>query len=107
MNEFKEIDIHQAKDLISRGNCLIVDIRDRQSYRSGHIAEAQHLEDSNVKDFLKTADKGKKLICYCYHGFSSQMAAKFFKAQGFSETYSIKGGFEAWKGSFESVASEE
>jgi len=75
----------------------IIDIRDSHSFDQGHIPEAKHLKDDNVEVFLKTADKQKALLCYCYHGNSSRQAASFFAGQGFKEVYSMDGGWEEWR----------
>ena len=75
----------------------IVDIRDAGSFAQGHIAQAQMVNDENIKDFFKETDKEIPLICYCYHGISSQRAASYFADQGFKQVYSIDGGWEEWK----------
>ena len=106
MSCFKHIDIHESKKLIDEGNVVIVDIRDPQAFAQGHIGGAIFLNDQNVEEFLKTTDKSKTLLCYCYHGNSSQSAAHYFSHQGFKETYSIKGGFEEWKGTYPSVSAK-
>lgn len=97
MESFKQIDIHQAKELFQVGNAIIVDIRDSSSYRAGHIAKAVLVNDENLDEFLKNTTKDNPVVCYCYHGFSSQNAAVFFKENGFKDIYSIEGGFEAWR----------
>jgi thiosulfate sulfurtransferase len=35
-------------------------------------------------------------VC-CYHGNSSQGAAQYFAEQGFTQAYSLDGGYEMWK----------
>ncbi len=75
----------------------IVDIRDEGSYAEGHIDKAHHVNEVNIKDFVQNTCKDKPLICYCYHGISSQGAAGFFAAQGFKKVFSLDGGFEKWK----------
>jgi thiosulfate sulfurtransferase len=37
------------------------------------------------------------LIVSCYHGNSSQSAAAYLCSQGFTEVYSLDGGFEVWR----------
>lgn len=97
MPSFEQLDIHKAKEKIDQGNVAIVDIRDPDSHRTAHIENAIPVSDENIESFLQTADKNKPLICYCYHGFSSQQAAEYFANCGFREVYSIEGGFELWK----------
>src|SRR3989338_5815969 len=100
MTDFKEIDVQNAKEMIDLGNLTIADIRDMQSYSEAHIQGAISVGEENIQDFIKMADKNKPLICYCYHGISSQGAAQFFKQSGFTNVYSIQGGFEEWRGLF-------
>jgi thiosulfate sulfurtransferase len=76
---------------------LLVDIRDAQSYANGHIENAIHIDNSNVEDFLRNSDHSKKIVVCCYHGNSSQGAADYFNQQGFSEAFSLEGGFDAWR----------
>src|SRR5437867_12106724 len=97
MEEFESIDIHRAKEMIDQGEIILVDIRDPESYKQAHIKSSVLVNDSNLSDFLRNADRNKSLICYCYHGFTSQSAAQFFKQQGFREVYSIEGGFEEYR----------
>ncbi len=100
---FQQIDILRAKELIEAGTAAIVDIRDADSYKTAHIENAFSLSNSNIESFLNTADKNKPLICYCYHGVSSQGAAEFLAEKGFKEVYSIEGGFELWRQNYPST----
>lgn len=78
------------------GQVQVVDIRDEESYRQGHIAGAFHLHNSNIQDYIQEADPESPLLVCCYHGHMSQSAAAYLSEQGFRETYSLDGGFEAW-----------
>lgn len=97
MGTFKPIAINQAKAMIDKMDVTIVDIRDVQAFKAGHIQNAVLVNDSNIEKFLKSADKNKPLLCCCYHGVSSHSAAEYFSKQGFKEVYSLEGGFEKWK----------
>ena len=91
------MNIHEGKKFIDSEAVTIVDIRDEESYKQGHIKSAVFLNDENLKSFLKETNKDTPLLCYCYHGHSSKSAAEFFKENGFKTVYSLDGGFEAWK----------
>ena len=103
MDSFKEIEVEKAKELIDQGGVTVVDIRNEDVYEEAHIAHAILVNDHNIEEFVKTADKNKPLICYCYHGFSSQSAAAYFIENGFQEVYSMIGGFEGWRAEFLNV----
>ncbi len=98
--ELEQIDVHKAKALIEGGKVQTVDIRDAMAFHEAHISHAISVSDNNVEDFMASADKEKPLICYCYHGISSQGAAQYFKEHGFKEVYSIIGGFEEFQKSY-------
>ena len=97
MNTFKQISVQKAHEIIGSGNVTIVDIRDADSFAQGHILHAKVVNDENIGIFLQKTDKETPLICYCYHGISSQQVAGFFAGQGFKQVYSINGGWEEWK----------
>jgi thiosulfate sulfurtransferase len=98
-NSFKQIDIHQAKSMLDQ--VVLVDIRDEASYQQAHISGALALSDQNIQEFLSNTPRNKPVICYCYHGISSQNAANFLVEQGFEDVYSLIGGFEEWRRHYE------
>ena len=97
MVDFKEIDVEQASQMLESGKALFVDVRDPGSYQAAHVPGAILLSDSNVADFVAKTDKQKPIVCYCYHGHTSQGAATYLLDQGFKEVYSVMGGFESWR----------
>lgn len=99
MSEYKRIDATQAQALLAQGATL-VDIRDAQSFAAGHMPGARHLDNHSLPDFIASADFDAPLIVTCYHGHSSQSAAAYLVHQGFSDVYSLDGGFEGWRGQF-------
>lgn len=99
MSEFKRIPPEQAQTLRQQG-AVVVDIRDPQSFAAGHISASQHLDNHSLHGFISQADLDKPLIVACYHGNSSQSAAAYLAGQGFSEVYSLDGGFELWRATF-------
>jgi rhodanese-related sulfurtransferase len=93
---FRRIDVKTARDIMSRG-ALVLDVRDADSYKRGHIEGSELATKENFQGFVSTAPKDKPLIICCYHGNSSQAYAKHFADQGFADVYSLDGGFEAWE----------
>lgn len=89
-----------ANDLAARVDeegLQIVDIRDSASYEAGHIKGSRPLSNSSVKSFIERTDQSAPLVVCCYHGNSSQGAASFLVSEGFSDVYSLDGGFEMWR----------
>ena len=99
--EFKRIDVHQVRAMLDGDHGLqIVDIRDEQSFKNGHVSTALHLDNSGVQSYIENADMDKPLVVYCYHGNMSQSASAYFVEQGFEEAYSMDGGFSDWEVNF-------
>lgn len=97
MSTFKHISTHDAKALLEEGTATLADIRDQQSFLSSHIDTAFHLHNDNLESFVAQSPLDQPLIVYCYHGNSSQGAAQYLLEKGFSEVYSMDGGFEEWR----------
>jgi thiosulfate sulfurtransferase len=99
MTDFKRISPEQVHALREQG-AVLVDVRDAQTYATQHIPDSHHLDNHSIADFIRQADLYKPLVVLCYHGNSSQSAAAYLVGQGFSEVYSMDGGFELWKAKF-------
>ncbi|MBG09805.1 MAG: thiosulfate sulfurtransferase GlpE [Gammaproteobacteria bacterium] len=94
----KRISAEKARDMLkTRPNIQIVDIRDAHSFGASHIPGSTHLSEQNIEEFIEETRSDTALIVMCYHGISSQSATAYLSSRGFIETYSMDGGFEAWK----------
>jgi thiosulfate sulfurtransferase len=95
---FQHMNIQQLSELMTSDSPLhIVDIRDPQSFAAGHITNATALDNNTVQTFIANTAKNETVVVCCYHGNSSQGAAQFLFEQGFTDVYSLDGGFEMWK----------
>ncbi len=91
------LNAQQACELLKAGKLKVVDIRDPQSYSNGRIKTAERLDNSNLQDFIRDNPKDQPVLVCCYHGMASKSATDYLKEQGFSEVYSLDGGYEFWK----------
>ncbi len=94
---FKQISVPEAEQLMARSDLIIADVRDAQSYEEAHIEGAIYLSVSGLQEFCLQANKKQTILLYCYHGISSQSVAQHLVDQGFSQVYSLQGGFELWR----------
>ena len=94
----------QAREMIGKGNTLVVDVRDAPEVeKSGKIAGAVHVSrgmlefradpDSPYHD--KNFAKDKTVILYCASGGRSALAAKTLKDLGYADVYNA-GAFKDW-----------
>ncbi len=98
MSSFQHFSVNQLIQLSeSDPNIQIIDIRDADSFETGHIKNSFNLNNENLAHFIAEADMDLPLIVVCYHGISSQGAAQYLVEQGFDDVYSLDGGYQAWR----------
>ncbi len=96
MSEFKRIPPEQAQALREQG-AVVVDIRDPAYFRRAPHHRRPASGQRQLADFIRQADLDAPFVVVCYHGNSSQSAAAYLISQGFSDVYSMDGGFELWR----------
>ncbi|AYA41816.1 thiosulfate sulfurtransferase GlpE [Xenorhabdus nematophila] len=97
MDHFQTINPDQAYQYWLEKTAVMVDIRDPQSFRTGHVTDAFHLTNETLNNFLQEADFDRPVMVMCYHGHSSQGAAQYLINMGFETVYSVNGGFDVWQ----------
>ncbi len=96
MPQYARLSTDDALQLMLDRPVNVVDIRDEESFKAGHITDATHLDNSAVQVFINDADQDIPLIVCCYHGNMSQSAGAFLADRGFEEVYSLDGGYAEW-----------
>lgn len=84
----------------SKQSPYIVDVRSRNEWNSGHIAEAHLIELLLLTRSLDQIPKNKPILCICGGGFRASIAASWLKKQGIENVSNIQGGMQAWKQAF-------
>lgn len=92
----KKISPLLAKKILKNSSGLLLDIRDTESFNAGHDSNAIHINQDSLPNFLTSTDKETTIFVMCYHGNSSQFVAQFLSDEGFTDVYSIDGGYEMW-----------
>lgn len=94
----------QAKDMISKGNTLVVDVRDSAEVeKSGKVSGAVNVSrgmlefraDPESPYHDKNFDKGKTVIVYCASGGRSALSGKVLKDLGYTNVFNL-GAFKDW-----------
>jgi rhodanese-related sulfurtransferase len=97
----------QAKELIAKGDVVVIDVRDAIEVKStGKVAGALHITrgvlefqaDPELPSHNKALDKAKTVIVYCASGGRSALAGKTLKDMGYGDVRNL-GGFQDWLGS--------
>ncbi|MCS7025205.1 MAG: rhodanese-like domain-containing protein [Bryobacteraceae bacterium] len=92
----REIDIEGYRKL--SGEAILVDVREDREWADGHAAGAIHLSKGIIeRDIEKTVpDKQALLVLYCGGGFRSALAADNLQKMGYTNVFSLAGGWRAW-----------
>jgi rhodanese-related sulfurtransferase len=99
----------QARDLVRKGNTLVVDVRDAPEVAvSGKVAGAVHVSrgmlefraDPESPYHDKNFDKENSVILYCASGGRAALAGKLLKDMGYDNVYNV-GSFKDWTGAVE------
>lgn len=94
----------QAREMITKGNALVVDVRDAPEVdKSGKVAGALHVSrgmlefraDPESPYHDKNFTKDKTIILYCASGGRSALAGKVLKEMGYGQVYNL-GAFKDW-----------
>ena len=94
----------QAREMIAKGNVLIVDVRDAPEVaQSGKVAGAVHVSrgmlefraDPELPSHDGNFRRDKTIIVYCASGGRSALSGKLLKDLGYDEVYNL-GAFKDW-----------
>ena len=75
---------------------LIVDVRNPDEFRLGHIAGAKLIPLTQLYRHLGELPKGREIICICASGSRSSSASKILAKEGFT-VFNVTGGMTAWR----------
>lgn len=77
----------------------LIDVREDNEWDAAHAAGAEHFGKGIIERDIETAapDKTTELILYCGGGYRSALAADVLQQMGYTNVYSMAGGWKAWK----------
>lgn len=93
-----ELDVQQARERLEDG-AILIDVREDNEYAAGHAAGAKHMGRGIIeRDIVQTyPDKNTELVLYCGGGYRSALAADMLGKMGYTNVWSMDGGWAAWK----------
>lgn len=76
---------------MSRGDALLIDLREPELYRRWHIAGAVNKSYDTIREWSAELDRKIPVLLYCSHGNESILAARYLGSRGF-QVASLIGG---------------
>ncbi|MDO4788258.1 MAG: rhodanese-like domain-containing protein [Johnsonella sp.] len=98
--EFKSISQDEAKKIMEgEDSYLIVDVRTKEEYATGHIPGAILIPNESIKESepKELPDKDEIILVYCRSGNRSKQASKKLADMGYTKVYEF-GGIINWTG---------
>jgi rhodanese-related sulfurtransferase len=94
----REVSVEEARRRVEKGARLI-DVREESEWAAGHARGAEHLGkgviERDVEKRVPAMDT--ELILYCGGGFRSALSADNLQRMGYTNVFSLAGGWRAWK----------
>ena len=100
--QIREVSVQEVKDKLNPTNGFtILDVREGDEWEQGHLDKAIFLPRGFLEQKAdKTLpEKGQPIVVYCAGGTRSALAAKTLQDLGYTQVYSMRGGFNEWKNS--------
>ena len=85
--------------LKSNPDAKLIDVREDHEWDAAHAGGAIHLGKGIIERDIEVSvpDKSTELILYCGGGYRSALAADVLQTMGYTNVWSMAGGWKAWK----------
>ena len=93
----KELSTAAAIDMINHENAIVIDLRDQETFRAGHIIDAIRASADDFNQPRMEKYKKKPLILVCAKGLQATTLATKLREQGFEQPMVLAGGVAAWQ----------
>ncbi|MCC5014139.1 MULTISPECIES: rhodanese-like domain-containing protein [Legionella] len=93
----KELSPQAAVNLINHENAVVIDLREAEVFRNGHILDAIRATADDFNEQRMDKYKTKPLILVCARGLQSSQLATKLREKGFTQPMALAGGMAAWQ----------
>ncbi|MBX3297301.1 MAG: sulfurtransferase [Acidobacteria bacterium] len=97
-SRIREVTVAETLERIEAG-ALLIDVREDNEWQMGHATDAIHLGRGVIeRDIVgQIPNKDKEIILYCGGGYRSALAADMLQKMGYTNVFSMAGGWKAWR----------
>ena len=92
----KELSPQAAVDLINNDNAVVVDLRDVETFKKGHIIDSIQAKEDDFSQKKMDKYKNKPIILVCARGIQAPAFAAKIRTQGYQPLV-LSGGIAAWQ----------
>lgn len=98
-SRIRELTVQDVVQKRARGEPFhLIDVREESEFAAGHLPGAAHLGKGIIERDIETRipDTNAPIVLYCGGGFRSALAADNLQKMGYTNVWSMDGGFRAW-----------
>ncbi len=98
-SHIRETDVEQIKRRFDAGDRFhLVDVREESEFAAGRLPGAVHLGKGVIERDIEAAipDHDAEIVLYCGGGFRSALAADNLQKMGYTQVWSMDGGYTGW-----------
>ncbi|MBK9163927.1 MAG: sulfurtransferase [Acidobacteria bacterium] len=97
-SRIREVSVAETLERTEAG-AVLVDVREDNEWQMGHATDAIHLGRGVIeRDIVgQIPNKEKEIILYCGGGYRSALAADMLQKMGYTNVFSMAGGWKAWR----------
>jgi len=99
-SRIQEVSVDETlRRLESNPQAKLVDVREDHEWDEAHAAGSVHLGKGIIERDVEATipDKTTEVILYCGGGYRSALAADALQEMGYTNVFSMAGGWKAWK----------
>jgi phage shock protein E len=93
---FTRLSVGEGREMMSRDNVAVIDVREPQEYNAGHMPEARLIPVASVFARRGELPVDKDIVFVCGVGQRSALACEMAAAAGLTRLFNLEGGTEAW-----------
>ncbi|HEY8228694.1 MAG TPA: rhodanese-like domain-containing protein [Pyrinomonadaceae bacterium] len=96
----REVSVDETQRRMKQNaNAKLIDVREDNEWQAAHAVGAIHLGKGIIERDVEATvpDKSTELILYCGGGYRSALAADALQQMGYTNVFSMAGGWKAWK----------
>ena len=91
------ISASDLKDKIDKKNPMVIlDVREQFEYDIARIEGSQLIPLDQLPDRISEIDRNAEVVALCHTGVRSAMAVQFLQGHGYSRSFNLEGGIDAW-----------
>jgi len=93
---FTRISVADGKEMMSRDDVAVIDVREPPEYNAGHVPDARLIPVASVFARRDELPLDRDIVFVCAVGQRSALACEMAAAAGFTRLFNLEGGTEAW-----------